>query len=195
MTTVPLTLPAVGNAIAAWLEQGPRRAWWLSAVAIVVLERIATFAYFIPTMVRLMGGSSMERDIEVCLSSENGARDQLVKDWATYSGTDRERCIRTAVYLPSYVEWLTCLEIDPELFGCDREAVRLALEAADIEARPVWKPMHLQPVFEGCEVIGGAVAAGLFARGLCLPSGSALTTEEHGRVCEVVRDLHAKVAA
>ena len=66
-------------------------------------------------MVRLMGGSSMERDIEVCLSSENGARDQLVKDWATYSGTDRERCIRTAVYLPSYVEWITCLEMERDV--------------------------------------------------------------------------------
>ena len=59
VTTVPLTLPAVGNAIAAWLGQGPRRAWWLSAVAIVVLERIATFAYFIPTMVRLMGAEAL----------------------------------------------------------------------------------------------------------------------------------------
>ncbi len=63
-------------------------------------------------MVRLMGSTSMERDIEICLGSEQSARDQLVKDWDTYSSRDRERCVRTAVYLPSYVEWLTCLEME-----------------------------------------------------------------------------------
>ena len=61
--------------------------------------------------------------------------------------------------------WLTVITIDPAQFGADREAVRLALEAENIEARPVWKPMHLQPVFAGCAVVGGAVAEGLFARG------------------------------
>jgi dTDP-4-amino-4,6-dideoxygalactose transaminase len=54
--------------------------------------------------------------------------------------------------------WLTCLTIDPEEFGANREDVRLALEAENIEARPVWKPMHLQPVFAGCRVVGGAVS-------------------------------------
>lgn len=62
--------------------------------------------------------------------------------------------------------WLTCLTIDPEAFGATREDVRLALEAEDIEARPVWKPMHLQPVFEGCKVYGGEVAEVLFS-GVC----------------------------
>src|SRR5687767_9825483 len=57
-------------------------------------------------MVRLMGSTSMERDIEICLGSEQSARDQLVKDWGTYSSRDRERCVRPGVYLPSYVEWL-----------------------------------------------------------------------------------------
>ena len=83
--------------------------------------------------------------------------------------------------------WLTCLTIDPELFGADREEVRLALEAEDIEARPVWKPMHLQPVFEGCRVRGGAVSAQLFERGLCLPSGSSLEDADRRRVVEIVR--------
>ena len=63
-------------------------------------------------MVRLMGSTSMERDIEICLGSEQSARDQLVKDWGTYSSRDRERCVRPGVYLPSYVEWLTCLEME-----------------------------------------------------------------------------------
>jgi pyridoxal phosphate-dependent aminotransferase EpsN len=83
--------------------------------------------------------------------------------------------------------WLTCLTIDPGRFGAGRENVRLALEAEDIEARPVWKPMHLQPVFEGCRVRGGAVSATLFERGLCLPSGSSLEDADRRRVVEVVR--------
>ena len=83
--------------------------------------------------------------------------------------------------------WLTCLTVDPEAFGADRETIRRALEAEDIEARPVWKPMHLQPVFAGCEVVGGGVAEGLFERGLCLPSGSDLSDEDRARVVEGVR--------
>jgi dTDP-4-amino-4,6-dideoxygalactose transaminase len=71
--------------------------------------------------------------------------------------------------------WLTCVTIDPARFGATREDVRKRLEALEIEARPVWKPMHLQPVFSGCRFRGGAVAAELFERGLCLPSGSSLT--------------------
>ncbi|MDW7710738.1 MAG: aminotransferase class I/II-fold pyridoxal phosphate-dependent enzyme [Deferrisomatales bacterium] len=83
--------------------------------------------------------------------------------------------------------WLTVLTIDPEAFGADREAVRKALEAKNIEARPVWKPMHLQPVFSGCRVAGGAVSEELFARGLCLPSGTAMTDADLERVVETVR--------
>lgn len=85
--------------------------------------------------------------------------------------------------------WLTCLTVEPRLFGVDREAIRLALEAENIEARPVWKPMHLQPVFRDCECFGGEVAADLFERGLCLPSGSSLTENDLNRVVEVVRRL------
>ena len=85
--------------------------------------------------------------------------------------------------------WLTCCTIAPELFGSDREAVRLALEAVDIESRPVWKPMHEQPVFAGCETVGGEVASRLFRDGLCLPSGSQMTADDVGRVCEVVSGL------
>ncbi len=82
--------------------------------------------------------------------------------------------------------WLTCVTIDPELFGRDREAVRLALEAANIEARPLWKPMHLQPVFRDCRVRGGAVGERLFERGLCLPSGSSLTPDDVDRIVRVI---------
>jgi pyridoxal phosphate-dependent aminotransferase EpsN len=78
--------------------------------------------------------------------------------------------------------WLTCVVVEPEAFGADREAIRLALEAEDIESRPLWKPMHLQPIYASHARFGGDVAAHLFERGLCLPSGSALTDEQQDRV-------------
>lgn len=86
-----------------------------------------------------------------------------------------------------HTRWLTCLLVDPAAFGADREAVRLALAEENIEARPLWKPMHLQPVYAHLDVAGGAVSESLFAHGLCLPSGSSLSKAEQDRVCEVVR--------
>lgn len=83
--------------------------------------------------------------------------------------------------------WLSVALFDPEAFGADREAVRHALAAAGIESRPVWKPLHLQPAFRDAPAAGGAVAARLFERGLCLPSGSAMTEAEQAVVIEVVR--------
>ena len=89
----------------------------------------------------------------------------------------------------THTRWLTCLTIDPDAFGATREDIRLALEAENIEARPVWKPMHLQPVYTGYEVVGGAVSEALFAEGLCLPSGSAMTRGDIDRVCSAVRGV------
>jgi len=89
--------------------------------------------------------------------------------------------------------WLTCLTIDPKAFGATREEVRLALAEQQIETRPVWKPLHLQPVFAGCECIGGEVAASLFAYGLCLPSGSNLTQEDLQRVISAIEAVHRHV--
>lgn len=116
--------------------------------------------------------------------------------------------------------WLTVVLITPELFGVDREAVRIALEEENIESRPVWKPMHLQPVFESadsrvlsaervdrsaegedignygskkrypCRVLGGAMAEDLFERGLCLPSGTAMTERDLERIVSVVKRMH-----
>ena len=86
--------------------------------------------------------------------------------------------------------WLTAITIDPEQAETDRESVRLYLDSVGIEARPIWKPMHLQPAFEDFEVFGGGVSAGLFRDGLCLPSGSAMTLEERERVItETLRAL------
>jgi pyridoxal phosphate-dependent aminotransferase EpsN len=84
--------------------------------------------------------------------------------------------------------WLTCVTIDPALFGASREDVRVHLETQNVEARPVWKPMHLQPVFRACRSIGGSVAEGLFSTGLCLPSGSTLLAEEQSRVVNAFLD-------
>lgn len=86
--------------------------------------------------------------------------------------------------------WLTCITIEAEKFGCSREQLRLALAAKEIESRPVWKPMHLQPVFSGSNRIGGEVAEDIFDRGLCLPSGSNLTDSELNRVIDVIRYTH-----
>jgi dTDP-4-amino-4,6-dideoxygalactose transaminase len=86
--------------------------------------------------------------------------------------------------------WLSCLTIDPAAFGADRESVRLALAAERIEARPTWKPMHLQPVFADCERVGGQVSERIFERGLCLPSGSNLSDRDLDRVVDVVRQVH-----
>lgn len=88
--------------------------------------------------------------------------------------------------------WLTCITIDGDVTGYDREELRLRLDAKNIESRPLWKPMHLQPVFADapfytmCE--SGSVSERLFNKGLCLPSGSALTTEDLDRVIQVIRN-------
>jgi dTDP-4-amino-4,6-dideoxygalactose transaminase len=111
-------------------------------------------------------------------------------------------------------KWLTVILIDPAEFGTDRETIRKALEKENIESRPVWKPMHLQPVFAPdsqtsetksknvttgnmsrsnayhCRVIDGSVSESLFSNGLCLPSGTALTKEDLDRVIEVVIRCH-----
>lgn len=83
--------------------------------------------------------------------------------------------------------WLTVALFDPAAFGADREAVRRALDAAGIESRPAWKPLHLQPAFRDAPFAGGDGAVRLFERGLCLPSGSGLSEADQARVIEVVR--------
>jgi len=83
--------------------------------------------------------------------------------------------------------WLTCITVDPRLFGASNGDLLRVLEAANIEARPVWKPMHLQPVHAQRRVRGGAVAQRLFETGLCLPSGSAMTQADLARVVGVIR--------
>jgi dTDP-4-amino-4,6-dideoxygalactose transaminase len=83
--------------------------------------------------------------------------------------------------------WLTCLLVDAGEFGASRDRIIDHLSRHNIEARPAWKPMHLQPVFQDCVMRGGTVSADLFRRGLCLPSGSALTDHDRERIADAIR--------
>jgi dTDP-4-amino-4,6-dideoxygalactose transaminase len=85
--------------------------------------------------------------------------------------------------------WLTCITVDETRFGADRDDIRNHLESHNIEARPVMKPMHLQPVHQGCRIRGGAVSGGLFDQGLCLPSGSNLEDADQERVLEAFHSV------
>ena len=86
-----------------------------------------------------------------------------------------------------HTNWLSVFLLDEDAFGATRDDLLAALAREDIDARPVWKPMHLQPVFADARRFGGAVAADLFERGICLPSSSSLSSDEQNRVIDVVR--------
>jgi pyridoxal phosphate-dependent aminotransferase EpsN len=86
-----------------------------------------------------------------------------------------------------HTNWLSCFLIDEPEFGSTRDALIRALDEANVESRPVWKPMHLQPLYSGCQCYGGEVAEDLFKRGICLPSSSSLTEEDQLRVINGVR--------
>jgi pyridoxal phosphate-dependent aminotransferase EpsN len=101
-------------------------------------------------------------------------------------------CVQPEAPWGTHARWLTTVLVDPAACGADCHGVRLALERHNIEARPLWKPMHQQPVFASCDTVGGAVADDLFAKGLCLPSGSALTGAEIDRVVDVIRRACAR---
>jgi dTDP-4-amino-4,6-dideoxygalactose transaminase len=104
--------------------------------------------------------------------------------------------------------WLTVILINPQEFGVDREAIRLALEKENIESRPIWKPMPMQPVFEitpGARGIapsdrkryktgvnGGEASEDLFERGLCLPSGTQMTEEDLERVVNITKNCYRR---
>lgn len=82
--------------------------------------------------------------------------------------------------------WLSCITVNSQAFGKSSEELRIAFENANIESRPLWKPMHLQPVFEKYPFYGSDVASGLFRKGLCLPSGSNLTELDKERISNVI---------
>lgn len=86
-----------------------------------------------------------------------------------------------------HTNWLSCFLIEEARFGASRDALIRGLDEADIEARPVWKPMHLQPLYDDAERYGGSVAEDIFSRGICLPSSSSLSDDEQERVIQAVR--------
>lgn len=82
--------------------------------------------------------------------------------------------------------WLSCILIDETITGFNRGDLRLALLENNIESRPLWKPMHLQPIFKDCDYYGGDVSEKLFEKGLCLPSGSNLNNSDKSRIKNVI---------
>lgn len=113
----------------------------------------------------------------------NGAYRTLLRDvpgWAFMP--EAAHCVSTF--------WLTCATVEPH-GTIDRDVVIDRLAHDDIEARPAWKPMHMQPIFAGCRAIGGAVSERLFAGGICLPSGSNLTAADRDRVVEIIHRAYA----
>jgi pyridoxal phosphate-dependent aminotransferase EpsN len=88
-----------------------------------------------------------------------------------------------------HTRWLSCFVIDEEKFGIGVPGLIRRLAAEDIEARPVWRPMHTQPLYQGCEVIGGEMAEDLNRRGVCLPSSSSLSEEQQERVVRAVKGM------
>ena len=85
--------------------------------------------------------------------------------------------------------WLSCIVIDAAITGFSREDLRLHLEKENIESRPLWKPMHLQPVFNDYKYFGANIAENLFKNGLCLPSGSNLTDADRERIAKSIKNL------
>jgi dTDP-4-amino-4,6-dideoxygalactose transaminase len=88
--------------------------------------------------------------------------------------------------------WLTCIIVDPSVTGFTREDLRMKMEEANIETRPLWKPMHLQPVFKDCPYYGNNVSEDLFDKGLCLPSSPILSQEDLERIIDVIKKLSKK---
>jgi dTDP-4-amino-4,6-dideoxygalactose transaminase len=86
--------------------------------------------------------------------------------------------------------WLTCIVVNPDEAGFTREDLRLRMERENIETRPLWKPMHLQPVFACCPYYGDNTEGRLFDDGLCLPSGPILTDEDIQRVVDVIKKMY-----
>ncbi len=88
--------------------------------------------------------------------------------------------------------WLSCILIEEDVSGFSNEKLRLQFAKDRIESRPLWKPMHLQPVFKGCAYYGGTVAEDLFEKGLCLPSGSNLTDTDRDRIARSIKKILIK---
>ncbi|WP_264548118.1 DegT/DnrJ/EryC1/StrS family aminotransferase [Flavobacterium sp. N2820] len=122
--------------------------------------------------------------LDTHVASRRLMHDFYVSLFASVEGIEVFR-VPNSDYFANY--WLTAITVDPiKTKGLDREALRLALESANIESRPLWKPMHLQPIFESYPYYGHQVAESLFEQGLCLPSGSNLTQADRIRIKDAI---------
>lgn len=117
------------------------------------------------------------------------ARRQVFEGYRKYLDGAEGITLQAEAGWGTHARWLTCIQIDADRAGSDPEGLRLRLRSRGIESRPVWKPMHLQPVYRGHPSVGGRVARELFEGGLCLPSSSTLTAREVARVCAALRGL------
>jgi dTDP-4-amino-4,6-dideoxygalactose transaminase len=141
------------------------------------------FNYRMSNLLAAIGRGQLE-----ALDARVAARHATFDHYAeAFAGVDGIETMPVADYgVPSH--WLTVITIDEERFGAGPDAVRVALAAERIESRPSWKPMHLQPAYRDCRVIGGAVSERIFATGLCLPSGGELSEADQALVIDVVLD-------
>jgi hypothetical protein len=125
--------------------------WLLPSVAALLAPQLAqaqvpnadvrnTCQIAASVMVRLMGGTTMEQSLSGCLDSENAARAQIVKDWNTYSAADRTQCLQPNFYLPSYVEWLTCLEMERDVRRLRSERGEPTITTSGVTTLPVIPP-------------------------------------------------------
>lgn len=116
-------------------------------------------------------------------------RRQIFDFYQRHLGSLPGICFMPEMAASRSTHWLSCILVQPDELGVTRDEIRVALEEQNIEARPIWKPMHAQPVFAHCRKRGGQVADRLFELGLCLPSGSSMTEEDLTRVVDVIRAL------
>jgi hypothetical protein len=93
-------------------------------------------------MVNLMGGSTAKNDVEICLEGENKARQQMIKDWSTFQPSDRAGCIQTRGYLPSYVEWLTCFEMNKSVRDARQQQGRAMRDLTNSDGTVTMPPLR-----------------------------------------------------
>jgi hypothetical protein len=93
-------------------------------------------------MVNLMGGSTAKNDVEICLEGENKARQQMIKDWSTFQPSDRAGCIQTRGYLPSYVEWLTCFEMNKSVRDARQQQGRAMRDLTNADGSVTMPPLR-----------------------------------------------------
>jgi dTDP-4-amino-4,6-dideoxygalactose transaminase len=164
------------------------RARWLAAQAREPVahyeHRMMGYNYRLSNLLAAVGRAQLGR-LPAMIARRREIHDRYRKAFADLPGVDFSPISPTGE--PNH--WLTVITVDPASAGTDRDSLQRALEAAAIESRPAWKPMHLQPLFAEAPVVGGSVSEEAFRTGLCLPSGSTLSDADHERIVDVIRSV------